>query len=177
MNPEPQGSKSIRKPMTAIGAGERFPVVLVEGSGALGALFAQHRCPGEILEDVLYFRALMEEPYALCLRSVELVTIDGFSVAQATFEKGIFYEPSLVPYAMRNISSEQYRGFVDRIVDRDVKWVEESLTRLFADAPGFGLDAKGKLVAPENYACGLDHFLDSHAFIEPKEAKRGPDWR
>jgi hypothetical protein len=172
MYPEIAANRAVRKPITAIGVGEECPVVLVEVSGALGVLIAQRRCPGEVLEEVLYFRALMGEPYALFVPRVELVTIDGFSVALASAEEGIFYEPSRVPYALKNIGAKQYSKFVDRIVAHDVKWVEKNLVRLFAGCPGFALNGKGKLRAPVDYASGMDHFMNSHSFIEPKGANK-----
>ena len=172
MTPEPQTIRPVPKAITAIGAGEPCPVVLVEVSGALGALFALRRCPGEVLEQVLYFRALMGTPYACFLESVELVSMDGYTVARAMAEERIFYEPSRVPYAMVNISPEVYGQFVNHIVRHEVDWVEDNLVGLFARVPGFSIDAQANLVAPKGYALGFDHFADSQAFIEPKAATR-----
>jgi len=171
MDTSPQSQRPAQKPAIAIGAGDLYPVVLIEVSGAIGALFAERRCPNETLEKVVYFRSLMGEPHALFLHSVELATLDGYFVAMEPREKGIFYEPSRRPYEIRNIAAEWYNQFVDHIVNHDAKWVEEKLSALFSGCPGFSMDAEGRLAAPEDYARGLDAFLGQYPFVEPKEAK------
>jgi hypothetical protein len=93
-------------------------------------------------------------------------------VAQETKDKGLIYEPSLIPYQIKNISSDRYGQFVDHIVKYHVKWVEKELVRLFSGCPGFSVDSEGKLLSPENYASGFEHFMGSHSFIAPKEPNK-----
>lgn len=109
----------------------------------------------------------MGEPYARFLDAVELVTIEGFSVARAVADGGIFYEPSRVAYEIKNIPPGQYGQFVDHIVGHDLPWVEREVAKLFQDCPGFSLTSEGKLIAPAGYANGLEQFVGSYPFVDP----------
>jgi hypothetical protein len=156
----------------AIGAADRFPVVLIEVAGALGVLVAERRCPDETLERVLYFRALMGQPYARFFENVELLTLEGFSVAQAMTEDALFFEPSSIPYAIKNISEGQYEQFVDDVVAYRCERAERLISSLFVNAEGFSIDAEGRLKAPAGYANAMDHFLSHYNFVEPNEPSR-----
>ena len=172
--PEPQPQLGVPKvgSRVAIGAADRFPVVLIETTGALGVLVAERRCPHETLERVLYFRALMGQPYARFFETVELLTIEGFSVAQARAEDALFFEPSSIPYAIRNISKGQYEQFVDDVVAYRCECAEQLIARLFANEEGFSIDPGGRLKAPTDYANAMDHFLSHHNFVEPNEPSK-----
>lgn len=157
---------------TATGAADRFRVVLIEATGALGVLVAEWCCPNEILERVLYFRALMGEPHARFFESVQLLTIDGFSVARVTGGDALFFEPSAVPYSVGNMTESQYKEFVDDVVAYRCGCAERLITSLFANAPGFSLDSDRRLIAPPDYANAMDHFLCGYPFVEPNEPSR-----
>lgn len=169
LDPKSQLTAPYKGAPVALGAAVRFPVVLVEASGALGALVAERCCPDETLERVLYFRSLMGEPYARFFNTVELLSMDGFSVARAVGEDEIFFEPSLVPYAIENISKIQYDLFVDNVVDYCCDRAEHFITSLFCNRAGFSVDAEGRLVPPPDYACAMDRFMASSTFVEPHE--------
>jgi len=172
MNEKSRPDKVVPTIRVAVGAAEVCPVVLVETAGALGVLIAQRRCPDERLEKVLYFRVLMDEPYAIFLPEAELRTMEGYSVVYVESQDGLIYEPSQVPYAIKNIRPAQYAQYVDRIVAQDAGWVVREIKDLFGKCEGFSLTTNGELTAPENYAMGFEHFAASHSFVMPKGAKR-----
>ena len=100
-----QESKPERQPprravRTAVGAGSRFPVVLVEASGVLGVLVAESQRSDSVFDDVLYFRSVLGTSFAQTYQTVELSNQDGFYVARVSGEREIFYEPSKIPYAL-----------------------------------------------------------------------------
>ena len=150
-------------------------MVLVEATGAIGALLAMRRCPDETLERVLYFRSLMGQPYARFFETVELLTIDGFYVARSDTEDALFLEPSSIPYAIENISKSQYDAFVNDVVHYRCARAELFITSLFFNTDGFGIDAEGNLVPPPKYANSMDHFLTNHGFVNPHEPSRRSD--
>src|SRR5262245_35418548 len=137
----PEPKTQIEKPgsrvRVAIGAGDPFPVVLIEAHSALGVLVAKRCCPGEILEGVLYFRSLMGEPYARFFKTVELLTLDGFSVARVPGDEALFLEPSSRAYAVKNISEDEYEQFVDDVCAYRRERAEQFIAMLFANAEGF----------------------------------------
>jgi len=157
-----------------VGAADRFPVVLVEATGALGVLVAERRCPDETLERVLYFRSLMGQPYARFFETVELLTVDGFAVARTNAEDAIFFEPSSIPYVIENISKGQYERFVDDVVDHRCAQAEQFVTKLFSATEGFARDSDGRLVPPPDYANAMDQSIGSYPFVEPHEPTKKP---
>lgn len=171
-DPSPQLKIPKQGSRVAIGAADCFPIVLVEATGALGVLAAQRRCPDETLEKVLYFRLLMGQPYARFFDAVELLSIDGFFVARVLPEQALFFEPSTIPYAIKNLSKAQYEQFVDDVVTYRCDRVEELISTIFSVSPGFSLGANGKLRPPARYASGMDHFLAEHTFVEPNEPSK-----
>jgi hypothetical protein len=172
--PEPKPQLEIPRggSRIAIGGADRFPVVLIEATSAIGVLVAERGCPGETLERVLYFRLLMGEPYARFFNTVELLTIDGYSVARVPTEDAIFFEPSSVPYVIKNISEAQYNQFVDDVVAYRSEGAEQLILSLFAVAEGFSIDSDQRLQAPADYASAMDHFLCDYSFVQPKEPSR-----
>jgi hypothetical protein len=169
---KPQLQVPHKDSLTATGAADRFRVVLIEATGALGVLVAERCCPNETLERVLYFRALMGEPHARFFESVQLLTIDGFSVARVTSGDALFFEPSAVPYAVGNMTESQYTEFVDNVVAYRCGRAEQLITSLFAQTPGFSLDPDRGLITPPDYATAMDHFVCSYPFVEPNEPSR-----
>lgn len=174
-DPEPQTEGPSKGSRIAIGMPESYPVVLVETSGALGVLVAERRCPDETLEKVLYFRVVMGKPHARFFETVELLRIDGFSVAQIAHEDAIFFDPSSIPYAIENISKSQYECFVNDVVDYQCARAEGFVTAIFSTSDGFAIDSEGKLAAPADYARAMDQFMGRYSFVEPHEPIIKPD--
>jgi hypothetical protein len=165
------GVLNSRGSLIAIGASSSFPVILIEVTGALGILVAERSCPDWTLERVLYFRLLMDQPYARFFETVELLNFEGFSVAQTKCSEALFFEPSTIPYSIRNISKNQYEQLVDDIIAYRVDRAEYEISHMFANEEGFSLDAKGHLKAPANYANAMDQFFSKYKFVEPHEPK------
>lgn len=168
-NPKPQLGVPRDGSRVAIGAASRFPIVLVECTGALGVLVAERCCTNETLKRVLYFRALMEQPYAKFFEGVELLTVDGFFVARVTSEDAVFYEPSSVPYAIENLTRLQYDQFVDDVVAYRTESIFQLVSIVFSRADGFSIDSGGRLTPPAEYANGMSQFLSKFTFVEPNE--------
>ena len=164
--PERQPPK--RSARTAIGAGARFPVVLIEASGVLGVLVAESQRSDSVFDDVLYFRTILGAPYAQTYKTVELSTKDGFYVAKVPGEPQIFYEPSKIPYAVEVFTRSEFNRFVDDVVGYRTKGAEVAITKLFGQSEGFSVNELGELIPPQEYAQGLDRFLLSSSFVEPK---------
>lgn len=167
--PNPQPGFRSGTSRVAIGAAERFPIVLVEATGVTGVLVAERRCPDKTLERVVYFRSLMGQPYARFFEKVELVRIGDYYLARAIPDNAVFYEPSRIPYAVENITKEQYDDFVDNMTAYDCSRIERFVASAFSKSEGFSLDASGALNAPEDYSNGMLEFLATVRFVEPNE--------
>ena len=168
-----QESKPERQPprravRTAVGAGSRFPVVLVEASGVLGVLVAESQRSDSVFDDVLYFRSVLGTPFAQTYQTVELSNQDGFYVARVSGEREIFYEPSKIPYAIEVFTKSEFDDFVDDVVAYRTESAEAAITKLFGSSEGFSLSEQGQLVPPLDYAGGLDRFLLTSSFVEPR---------
>lgn len=172
MTPHPPRRQPHRDLSVLVGACELFPVVLVEASSALGILLGKRRCPNDRLEEVLYFRFIMGEAYTIFLDAVDLDVLDGYSIACDAETGALIHDPSLLPYEVTHLTREIHKLFVDRILNHDNQWVERSIASLFEKRPGFSVGPDHRLICPPDYGHGFEHFMGTHAFIDPKRAKR-----